>query len=262
MERKIIDMHTHCFPMNLAMRALTSTTFRCDFSGDGTIECERQLMKKFGVKCSVMLSMAKRPDTQADVNKFALQVNSNDIIAFGSVHPFSSDAIETVEMLWDAGIRGIKFHNAHQQFDISDDRCRPLYKKIGRLGMITVIHGGESRRSAEHWAWPSEVSKIIDCFEGAPFICAHMGGIKITKNEFKILKDLPVLVDTAMVSTWMTSEEFSEGVNELGSKRVLFGSDLPWGRMKQEIDFLENAKLSENEKNNIFYFNAANLLKL
>lgn len=146
MERKIIDMHTHCFPVKLARRALTAPTFKWNFSGDGTIERERQLMKDYGVTHSVMLTVANRPDTQADVNAFALQANSKDIIAFGSVHPFSSNAIETVDMLYDAGIKGIKFHNTYQQFDLSDHRCRSLYKKIGQLGMITVIHGGESAK--------------------------------------------------------------------------------------------------------------------
>ena len=45
MERRIIDMHMHCFPGNLAKRAISSTAFEWNFSGDGTIECERKLMK-------------------------------------------------------------------------------------------------------------------------------------------------------------------------------------------------------------------------
>lgn len=262
MKRKIIDMHTHCFPPELAKRALTSPTFRWDFPGDGTIECERQIMQKFGIAHSVMLSLAKNPSTQEAVNAFALRANSKDIIAFGSVHPFAQNALETVEMLHDLGIKGIKFHNAHQQFDLSDDKCRTLYKKIGQLGMITVIHGGASRKRAEYWAWPSEVRKVIDCFGGAPFICAHMGGMNITEDEFRILKELPVFVDTAMALTWMSLKDFSESVRELGAKRVLFGTDLPWGKMGQEISFIEEAKLNEKEKKQIFYSNAAKLLKL
>ncbi len=262
MIRKIIDMHTHCFPLDLANRALTSTTLKCQFSGDGTLDCQRKLMKKFGISNSVMLSMAKSPDTQDDVNDFALRSNSKDIIAFGSVHPFSKNAVRTVEMLCEAGIKGIKFHNSHQQFDLSDYRCRLLYRRIGQLGMITVVHGGRSRRSAEHWVWPSEVREVIDCFGGAPFIYAHIGGMSLSEVELTILKDLPVLVDTAMISNWMKHEEFSIIVRELGSKRILFGSDLPWGRLDQAIDFVENAKLSDEEKNNIFYGNALKLLDL
>lgn len=60
---------------------------------------------------------------------------------------------------------------------------------------------------------------------------------------------VPVFVDTAMASTWMPVKEFSERVRELGARRVLFGTDLPWGRMGQEIAFVEKAKLSKQEKN-------------
>lgn len=262
MKRAIIDMHMHCFPPQIALYALKSTVLRGKFIGDGTVVGERHLMKEFGIDFSVMLSVATRPDTQADVNRFAMQVNSKDIIAFGSVHPFSQNAIEAVEKLYENGIKGIKFHTSHQQFDIADDRCRSLYKRIGQLGMVTVIHGGKSLRSPKHWAWPSEVSKVIDCFQGTPFILAHMGGMNIEKTEFDILKDMPVFVDTAMVNKWMSTENFSEKVQEIGAERVLFGTDLPWGNICEEINFLEKASFSEEEKQQIFYSNAVKLLKL
>jgi predicted TIM-barrel fold metal-dependent hydrolase len=95
--KKNIDMHVHCFPPHIAQYALKATVLRENFAGDGTIVGERQLMKEFGITCSVMLSMATRPDTQDNVNRFAMQVNSKDIIAFGSVHPFFPNAIESVE---------------------------------------------------------------------------------------------------------------------------------------------------------------------
>lgn len=261
-KRKIIDMHVHCFPPHIAQYALKATALRGNFAGDGTIVGERQIMKRFGITCSVMLSMATRPDTQDDVNRFAMQVNSKDIIAFGSVHPFSPNAIEAVEKLYENGIKGIKFHTSHQQFDISDDRCRPLYKRIGQLGMITVIHGGKSLKRVKYWAWPSEVSKVIDCFQGAPFILAHMGGMNIDKTELNIVKDMPVFVDTAMANRWLSQDEFYEDVQEIGVERVFFGSDLPWGDIGTEIKFVQNAQFTEQEKGQIFYDNAIKILKL
>jgi len=82
MKRKLIDMHVHCFPPQIARYALMSTALSGKFAGDGTVEGERHLMKEFGVSCSVMLSVASRPETQTDVNKFAVQVNDKNIIAF------------------------------------------------------------------------------------------------------------------------------------------------------------------------------------
>ena len=48
--------------------------------------------------------------------------------------------------------------------------CEPIFRKIGELGMMTVIHGGRSIRTKEFPVLPRAVARYIDCFQGAPVV--------------------------------------------------------------------------------------------
>jgi len=259
---KIIDFHTHCFPAELAAKAVSSPRLGWKFPADGTIDCELRLMEENSIDMAVLLNMATRPDTMAHVNKFAIEHNQGKFISFGSVHPFADNAVQEIERLYSIGIKGIKFHTGHQCFSIEDKRCIPVFEKIGELKMITVIHCGISMKSPLNQVFPENVSRVIKHFKGAPFICAHMGGVYFPDEQLKILKELPVMVDTALMYERSTAENLSALVSELGAERVLFGSDLPWGHQKEAINLITNAGLTKEEQSAILYKNACRLLGL
>ncbi len=127
--------------------------------------------------------------------------------------------------------------------------------------MITLVHCGPSAKSNAHLVWPSTVARAIEAFNGAPFICAHMGGINYMHPEFAVLQELPVFVDTALATRYMNSEQFAQMVSLLGVHRVLFGSDLPWGDYAETMDLVEHAPLTEEEKRAILFGNAYNLIQ-
>jgi hypothetical protein len=259
---EIIDFHTHCFTDELAIKAVHSPKLGWEFPADGTLSCELRLMAENSVHKCVLLNMATRPNTMKHVNKFAIENNCADFISFGSVHPFSDNAVHEIERLYSIGIKGIKFHTGHQGFSLEDKQCIPVYKKIGELHMITVIHCGISAKSPLNQVFPKNVSNVIKYFNGAPFVCAHMGGINFCNEQLKILKELPVMVDTALMAERSTAEDLSNMVRELGADRVLFGSDLPWGHQKEAIELIKNSCLTKEEQSAILYKNACRLLGL
>lgn len=262
LKSKIIDFHTHCFPAELAAKAVNSPRLGWKFAADGTTDCELRLMEENNVDMCVLLNMATRPDTMGHVNKFAIEHNHGKFLSFGSVHPFSNDAVQEIERLYLNGIKGIKFHTGHQGFSIEDKRCIPVFEKIGELKMITVVHCGISMKSPVNQVFPENVSRVIKHFKGAPFVCAHMGGVYFPDEQLKILKELPVMVDTALMFERSTAGNLSIMVRELGAERVLFGSDLPWGHQKEAINLIKSAGLTEEEKSAILYENACRLLGL
>ena len=110
---------------------------------DGTLESLRKEMQADGVDISVVNCIATNAHQMHNVNDFALEVNKNpDFVCFGSVHPDAPDALEELERLHDAGIKGIKFHPEYQKFDADDEKMKPIYKKISQLGMVTTFHAG------------------------------------------------------------------------------------------------------------------------
>ena len=255
----MIDFHVHCYPAFLAKRAVDSVKENY-YQVDGTLDTQREWMRQHHVEKSVLLNMATRPDTMANVNRFAAQSTCEEFIPFGSVHPAAKNALQEVEYLYQQGIRGIKFHTGHQNFDFDDTKNTPLYRKIGSLGMATIVHCGDSAKSPNHLVLPHTVARVIDAFQGAPFICAHMGGIDMNSHELDLLKQMPVLVDTALAIRRMEAKEFGLMVRELGVERVLFGSDHPWGDFFRTRDMVENSDLTATEKKEIFYGNAVSLL--
>lgn len=119
------------------------------------------------------------------VNDFAVSVNgmAGKVISFASIHPHAPDAAEEVERLYSLGIRGIKFQPIRQGFFMDEPCCEPIFRKIGELGMMTVIHGGRSIRTKEFPVLPRTVARYIDCFQGAPVVLSHLGGMFCPKTR-------------------------------------------------------------------------------
>jgi len=147
----MIDMHVHCFPDELAPRALSKTNLYGTYETDASISGQLRLAEKEGLRKVAVLHTANRPDSMAHVNEFALRVNGMEgkVISFAAIHPHAPNAVEEVERLYSLGIRGIKFQPIRQSFYVDEPCCAPIFKKIGSLGMMTVIHGGRSVRTPE-----------------------------------------------------------------------------------------------------------------
>ena len=143
----LIDFHTHAFPEKIAFRAVEKLAR--DAGGlapqtDGTVASLKTQMLVDGVDISVVQSIATNPHQQAKVNDFAIGINRDPaIVAFGSVHPDAPDALEELERIAAAGLKGVKLHPEYQGFYADDPRMKPIYRKISRLGLVTLFHAGQ-----------------------------------------------------------------------------------------------------------------------
>ena len=258
----MIDTHVHCFPDALAARALSKTNLYGTYETDATITGQLRLARREGIRKVVVLHTANRPDSMAHVNEFALKVNGMDdqVISFGAIHPHAPNAVAEVERLYALGIRGIKFQPIRQQFSVDEPCCKPIFQKIGELGMMTVIHGGRSVRTKEFPVLPSAVAAYIDCFQGAPVVLSHMGGMFLSNEEIKQAASLPVLTDTALCVRHLDQDKFQFALEQFGVERVMFGTDMPWASMEKEKAYIEKSGLTEAEKELIWDGNAEHYL--
>lgn len=257
----VFDFHVHCFPAFLAERAVASMSGVAGPQTDGTWEGQLQYMAGHGIRRCTVLNMATTPASMHNVNLFAVESMRPGYAVFGSVHPQAENAIEELEWLYQSGIRGVKLHTGYQRFRLDDPVYFPLYRRIGELGMATVVHCGPFFKDRENLVFPSVVARVIDCFQGAPFVCAHMGGIHVDHPEFSILRDMPVYVDTALSPRLMKQERFLRAVQELGEKRVLFGTDMPWEDPERLIQWIDAALLPDPaiHAEALYYDNAVKL---
>ena len=259
----MIDFHTHCNPDLLASRAMLRVKPHDKPETDGTIDGQRNLAARRNIKKCVVLNIVNRPEHQKHVNEFTLRINApgEKIISFGSVHPYSENAVREVEFLYECGIRGIKFQTILQEFALDDPICLPVFRRIGELRMITVIHSGRSFHRSDYYVLPQTLHNCIDAFGGAPVICAHMGGWLLEKNEIAQIAKMPIYTDTAFSANNMDQSKFNWAADEFGPDRILFGTDMPWSSLDAEISYIRNCPFSEAEKRAVFEGNAVKLLK-
>ena len=257
------DFHVHCYPEYLAGRALAAMAADADTQTNGTWDDQLRYMGRHNCSHCAVLNMATSPHSMHKVNMFALEIVRPGQMIMGSVHPKAENAIEELEWLYEQGIRGIKLHTGYQHFDFDDPANFPIYRRIGELGMITSIHCGPFFEDKEHLVWPSTVARAIEQFQGAPFVCAHMGGVSPDHPEFSILRDMPVYVDTALAPHLMTKEQFGRAVQELGVGRVLYGTDMPWENPEKLTDWIDEALAAypEIHRGRIYYRNAMALCR-
>jgi len=263
--KMIIDFHTHAFPDKIAPKAIESlkNASALEPYTDGTIDGLKKSMEKDGVDISVVLGIATNTHQQKAVNDFLIQQNKDDkIITFGSVHPDAPDALEELERIKEAGLKGVKFHPEYQSFYVDDEKMRPIYKKISDLGLITIFHAGyDYGYPPPYHAMPENLFNALKWFS-SPVVAAHWGGQNCGEGVIEKLCSLPIYFDISFGYGTIAKPTAVKIIEKHGTDKLLFGSDSPWHRPKHEKALVNLLSLSDEEKDKIFYKNAQKLLNI
>ena len=264
MNCRIIDIHTHIYPVALARRAMEVTGHENDdFKKLPIRENLLARMREAGVDLSVNLPVVSKPQNQGEVNRFAKEAARKNIISFGGLHPDCENVIEELEKLKDMEMAGIKFHPPFQKVHLEDPKYGEMWRKINQLGFPVLIHMGTARIVRPYDLYPSGIRKILKYAPDIPIIMAHMGSFCMMKNPEENLENLPenVFIDTAMSAELEEAGEFEEIIGRFGTKRVLYGSDFPYGTQKAAIERIKDSSFTDSEKEDMLWRNAAKILK-
>jgi len=125
--------------------------------------------------------------------------------------------------------------------------------------LIALIHCGRlhpasKSESAINRAIQPEYAKVI-------YVLAHMGGnaLDISINTIKKIREYEhIYLDT---SNCRTPHIIEEAVSKLGQKRILFGSDYPWGSPYSNAYTIIDANISEDAKKYILSKNLEQMLR-
>ena len=262
----LIDFHTHCFPEKIAERAIEKLSLA---SGglkphtNGTLEGLKRSMQKGGVDISVILNIATNAKQQQSVNDFAAMCNKEKgIVAFGSVFPYSEDVFCELERIKDLGLKGVKLHPDYQGFSVDDIRMKPIYKKIGELGLITIFHAGvDYGFPPPYGATPEKLARALSWFS-SPVVAAHWGGAGCGEGVITHLCGKDIYFDTSFGYGQMPKYYAEQILEKHGTDKMLFGTDTPWHTAEMEMRLLATLNLSENEMAKITHQNAQRLLNL
>ena len=262
----LIDFHTHAFPDTIGPRAvakLSRESGGLEPQTDGTLSSLKEQMAHDGVDLSVVLSIATNSRQQHNVNDFAITVNETEgFVAFGSVHPDAPDALEELERIHAAGLKGIKLHPEYQGFYADDPKLKPLYRKISQLGFVTLFHAGRDYGLAPPYhGLPEHLARAIRWFD-APVVAAHWGGLDCGEKVLELLCGENLWFDLSFGYSAMAKTVAQKILDKHTPDRLLFGSDMPWHRPTWEKRMLDTLDISEADREKILSGNAKKLLKL
>ena len=242
-----IDFHTHIFPDALAERAVSSMqkglqkvsgTALPVFS-DATKSGLRSAMEKAGTDLSVVLPVATSAKQTDTINEFAKTVTDEKMISFGSVFPGADGSLKTLEKLAKEGFLGIKLHPEYQGAYIHSKEVIDIINKCYELGMTVVLHTGiDLGIPAPVHCTPSQMRSALNYFDGSNVVAAHLGGFMMWDDVEKYIVGTNLILDTSMLSRYITCEQCERIIRRHGFDKVVCGSDSPWEDLNDNREFL------------------------
>lgn len=149
---------------------------------------------------------------------------------------------------------GFKFLSAYYRTPLSDPVNTPYWEYADRRGLLTLCHTwGHDRYNG-----PEEAQKILEKYPHLVFIAGHSffgqwdEAVNLARRYPNLYLEL-----TAVLHHRGPLERLVDG---LGSQRLLFGVDLPWFSYHHGIGAVLSADITDDDRRNILYRNAAKLL--
>ena len=261
---KIIDAHTHIFPAKIAFKASESIgdfygiPMSSDASVDSLLKCEEELGASHALVCSSALS----PAQVESINNFigGEVAKHPSLIGFAAMHKDYDNFKEELARVKELGLRGVKFHNDMQGYDIDDPKAFPIYKAMEEEGLAVLFHMGDNRYD---FSAPEKMVKVAKAFPGLTVIGAHFGGYRRWNDSFHNPKLDNVYYDTSSSLFMLEKSTAERFIDHFGPDRFFFGSDFPmWNPKKEYEERFNRLNLSDDVREMILYKNFARVFKL
>lgn len=267
----MIDFHTHIFPDAVAPRALTALQAgaqRVEGKAvppctDGTLAGLLASMEHNGIDASVVLPIATKPSQTPSINRFATEVQSQQVISFYSLHPTQGDWEAVLDEIAAVGGRGIKLHPEFQFTDADSPEMLRILRKAADLQLIVVLHSGRDiGMPPPVHCTPEQLARALDAVPDVCVVAAHLGGWRMWDEVERYLVGRNLFLDTSFVVDYIAPEQYLRIIRNHGAERILFGSDNPWETPVHTLEGLQALGLTQEEMRMITHENAAGLLKL
>ncbi len=205
-------------------------------------------MRESGVERAVVFALPAEVDPNPKMNDYVLEKSKE----YGFIPYYYVTDTKLPDEIEE--FKGFKWHwfrgwtHAKSNLSLFEDmRFKEFLKELNELGKPIVIE--------EDFEFTEKFVKIVD---KSPVIIPHLGLISGEPLDFlNAFKDVDnVYFDTALASVSLIERFY----NELGSEKLIFGSDIPFGRMKDELNKILSLNLPERELRRIVGENILNLI--
>ena len=262
---KIINSHCHIYPEKIADKAVLGIRdfYDLDMSLNGKVDGLIKDGEKVGVTHYLVHSVATTPKQVKSINEFiseSVKAHPDLFTGFGTLHPDSEDIQGDFDYLIELGLKGVKLHPDFQQFALNDQRALEIGKIVEKGNVPILIHCGDFRYNYSN---PDQLKPFLDEFPNLTVIGAHFAGWSIWQEATEKLAGTPNLYVDLSSSLYDLSPEIAlELIHKYGSDRVLWGTDYPMWDSVSEMEYFNKLDLTQKERSQILYENAAKILKL
>ena len=138
-------------------------------------------------------------------------------------------------------------------WNYSHENLFSLLSYIRELDMVVSIHPTADFATLE---------RIMENIPGLKLVLAHLSGYGLYNKTLDFMKKHETVYTDLSAHGTDFDGTVADAVNRIGSERILYGSDYPGYKSRPFIDIVLNAGIRDQEKENIFYNNAARLLQV
>lgn len=195
-----------------------------------------------------------------------------ELTPFIGLDPSMSEEQLLAEIDQDDGARpgGIKLHPAAQRFHPNDRRLWPAYQRAQELGLPVIFHSGAfalGPRPADH-AHPKHFPDVLSAFPRLTVVLAHLGFgefdlcAELASAYPNVFFDCCAVINGTESAPAISDDEVATVLRQVGTDRVMFGSDYPWFDPLLDAARIQRLPLADAEKRAILYDNAVRILRL
>lgn len=198
--------------------------------------------------------------------------NNDRLYTFGSIHPYDDNIVNKIHDYMKLDIKGWKLNPHIWNVPIDCDKTITLLKELAKTNLPILSCSGiglpkevlnsnvpPKRTKKEVLTQQlTKFEKILDCIPDTTFILAHSGCFDYD-YIIDIMKKYP---NTYTDISVQPSGNIKKLITEIGSERLLFGTDYPFVSQAFSILSVLRATEIEQERINIFSGNAKKLLNV
>lgn len=279
---KIIDMHIHSYTQNDFGEREPSADY---YGNKGSANAEEHRLETFAAFKKLNIVKAMVSGNPQSVDNWVAKDSSNRIIRGTLVYlptEYGMDTVKFEQLIRDKKIEVYgELGPYYSGTTLSDAIWQPYLRICEKYDIPVAVHtGGGDPGGTYSWSPnarlklgdPYLVEDVLVKYPKLRIYLMHAGGEEWHENALRLMAYYPQLYTDVAIMLWVepnsrrTIKDFLHNAKEAGYlDRVMFGSDqMIWpGAIQMSVTFLNSLDfLTKEDKEKIFYKNAARFLKL
>ena len=202
-----------------------------------TAEESRDILQAAGVDRAVCWLMPQEVDDVSESNAY-IHERCRHIpmfIPFGwaNIREGEDKAVrDAITCLDEYGFIGVKLNGAQNEYPIDSLPALHVCEEIARRNGIIAFHIGTD---SPNFTSPHRAAVVANLFPETTIVMIHMGGASpydynVSRRVIDVAKLCPNMV---LIGSSIGTQDVKTAIDELGSERVMFGSDLPFANVEK-----------------------------